>query len=205
MDADKLFVDSRRHDRKDRSNYAELIRHWSLARNYDRISEPRVDRVEGRAAILEHLQSIGKMVHRVDAKARQIIIERQWGIGVRDFKGYSVSLIGAGHAQIGGSDSCFICVDARDSATHTIGEIARGSAGSTGDFESLMLRSKIKPRKEPIVFFDCGPTVLTNVRPKSHLDRLKDLFGEMALGAIEINAFCHGEGLSVDRCGPLLK
>ena len=65
----------------------------------------------------------------------------------------------------------------------------------------MMLRSKIKPRKEPIVFLDCGPTVLANVLTESLLtDRLKDLFGEMAVRAVkEINAFCHGEGLSVDR------
>jgi hypothetical protein len=64
-----------------------------------------------------------------------------------------------------------------------------------------MLRSKIKPRKETIVFLDCGPTVLANVLTECLLtDRLKDLFGEMAVRAIkEINAFCHGEGLSVDR------
>ena len=61
---------------------------------------------------LEHFQSIGKMVHRVDAKDRVegIIIERQWGIGVRDFKCYPISLIGVGHAQSGGSDSCLIGV-----------------------------------------------------------------------------------------------
>jgi hypothetical protein len=143
------------------------------------------------------------MVHRVDAKERieGIIIERQWEIGVRDFKCYSISLIGAGHALSGGSDSCLIGVDARDSATHPIGEISRGSAGSTSDFESVMLGSKIKPRKEPIVFLDCGPTVLANVLTESLLtDRLEYLFGEMAVSAIkEINAFCHGEGLSVDR------
>ena len=143
------------------------------------------------------------MVHRVDAKDRVegIIIERQWGIGVRDFKCYPISLIGAGDAQSGGSDSCLIGVDARDSATHAIGEIPRGSAGATSDFENVMLRSKIKPRNEPIVFLDCGPTVLANVLTESLLtDRLKDLFGEMAVRAIkEINAFCHGEGLSVDR------
>jgi hypothetical protein len=64
-----------------------------------------------------------------------------------------------------------------------------------------MLRSKIKPRKKTIVFLDCGPTVLANVVTESLLtDRLKDLFGEMAVRAIkEVNAFCHGEGLSVDR------
>jgi hypothetical protein len=64
-----------------------------------------------------------------------------------------------------------------------------------------MLRSKIKPRKEPIVFLDCGPTVLANVLTESFLTyRLKDLFGEMAVRAIkEINAFRHSEGLSVDR------
>src|SRR5438093_12371270 len=102
------------------------------------------------------------MIHRVDAKDRVegIIIERQWGIGVRDFKCYPISLIGAGHALSGGSDSCLIGVDARYSAIHGIGEIPRGAAGSTSDFENIMLRSKIKPRKEPIVFLDCGPTVL---------------------------------------------
>jgi hypothetical protein len=143
------------------------------------------------------------MVHRVDAKDRVegIIIERQWGIGVRDFKCYPINLIGAGHAQSGGSDSRLIGVDARDSATHAIGEIPRGSAGSTSYFENVMLRSKIKPRKEPIVFLDCGPTVLANVLTECLLtDRLEDVFGEMAVRAIkEINAFWHGEDLSVDR------
>ena len=64
-----------------------------------------------------------------------------------------------------------------------------------------MLGSKIKPRNKPIIFLDRGPTVLANVVTESFLtDRLKDLFGEMAVRAIkEINAFCHGEGLSVDR------
>jgi hypothetical protein len=64
-----------------------------------------------------------------------------------------------------------------------------------------MLRSKIKPRNEPIIFLDCGPTVLANVLTESLLtDRLKDLFGEMAVRAVkEINAFRHGEGLSIDR------
>ena len=61
-----------------------------------------------------------------------------------------------------------------------------------------MLRSKIKPRNESIVFLYCGPTVLANVLTESLLtDRLKDLFGEMAVRAVkEINAFRHGEGLS---------
>ena len=122
-------------------------------------------------------------------------------IGVRDFESYPISLMGVGHAQSGGSDSCLIGVDARDSATHAIGEITRGSAGATSYFESVMLRSKIKPRKEPIVFLGCGPTVLANVLTESLLtDRLKDLFGEMAVRAVkEINAFCHSERLSVDR------
>jgi hypothetical protein len=64
-----------------------------------------------------------------------------------------------------------------------------------------MFRSKIKPGKELIVFLGRGPTVLANVLTESFLtDRLKDLFGEMAVRAIkEISAFCHGEGLSVDR------
>jgi hypothetical protein len=143
------------------------------------------------------------MIHRVDAKDRieGIIIERQWGIGVRDFKCYPIVLIGAGHAHSGGSDSCLVGVNARDSATHAIGEIPRGSAGATSYFENVMLRSKIKPRKELIVFLDRGPTILANVLTESLLtDRLKDLFGEMAVRAVkEINAFCHGEGLSVDR------
>jgi hypothetical protein len=143
------------------------------------------------------------MVHRVDAKHRVegIVIERQWGIGIRDFEFYSISLIGVGHAQSGGSDSGLIGVNARDSATYAIGDIPRGSAGSTSYFESVMLRSKIKPRKKPIVFFDYGPTVLAHVVTESLLtDRLKDLFGEMAVRAIKkINAFCHGEGLSMDR------
>ena len=64
-----------------------------------------------------------------------------------------------------------------------------------------MLRAKIKPRNETVVFVDCGPTVLANVLTESFLtNRLKDLLGEMAVGAVkEINAVCHGEGLSVDR------
>jgi hypothetical protein len=63
-----------------------------------------------------------------------------------------------------------------------------------------MLRSKIKPRKEPIVFIDCGPTVLTNVLTESLLtNRFEDLFGEMTVRAVkEINAFRHGEGLSTE-------
>jgi hypothetical protein len=142
------------------------------------------------------------MVHRVDAKKRVkgVVIERQSGVGVRDFKSYPISLIGAGHALSGGSDSCLIGVDARDSATHAIGEIPRRSAGATGDFENVMLRSKIKPRKEPIVFIDCGPTVLTNVLTESLLtNRFEDLFGEMTVRAVkEINAFRHGEGLSTE-------
>jgi hypothetical protein len=143
------------------------------------------------------------MVHRVDAKERVkgIIIERQWGIGVRDFKCYPISLIGVGHAQSGGSDSCLIGVDARDSATHLVGEIPRGSAGTTSDFENVMLRSKIEPRDESIVFLHRSPTVLANVLTESFLtDRLKNLFGEMAVRAVkEINAFRHGDRLSVDR------
>src|SRR6267378_611254 len=104
------------------------------------------------------------MVHRVDAKDRVegIIIERQWRIGVRDFKCYPISLIGAGYAQSGGSDSRLIGVYARDAATHAVGEIPRRSAGSTGDFEDVMLGSKIKPRNEPIVFLYSSPTVLAN-------------------------------------------
>jgi hypothetical protein len=142
------------------------------------------------------------MVHRVDANERVegIIIERQWGVGVRDFKCYPISLIGVGHAQNGGSDSCLIGVYARDSATHAIGEIPRRSAGATGDFENVMLRSKIKPRNEPIVFLYRRPTVLANVLTESLLtDRFEDLFGEMTVRAVkEINAFRHGEGLSTE-------
>jgi hypothetical protein len=52
---------------------------------------------------------------------------------------------------------------------------------------------KIKPRNEPVVFLECGPTVLANILTKSFLtNRLKDLFGEMAVSAVEeINAFRH--------------
>ena len=143
------------------------------------------------------------MVHRVDAKDRVegIIIERQWGIGVRDFKCYPISLIGAGHAQSGGSDSCLIGVYARDSTTHAIGEISRGSTGSTSYFEDVMFWSKVKPGKEQIVFLDRSPTVLANVLAEClPTDRLKDMFGEMAVRAVEeINAFRHGENPSVDR------
>ena len=140
------------------------------------------------------------MVHRVDAKKRVkgIILERQSGIGVRDFKCYPISLIGVGYAQSGGSDSCLIGVDARDSAIHAIGEIPRGSAGATSDFENMMLRSKVEPRNESIVFLYRSPTVLANVLTKSLLtDRFEDLFGEMAVRAVkQINAFRHDEGLS---------
>jgi len=63
-----------------------------------------------------------------------------------------------------------------------------------------MLRSDIKPRNEPIVFLDRGPTVLANVLTKSFLtNRLKDLFGEMAVRVEEINPFRHGQLLLVDR------
>jgi hypothetical protein len=145
------------------------------------------------------------MIHGIDAKDRieGIIIERQSGIGVCDFKCYPISLIGAGYALSGGSDSRLIGVDAGDSATHAIGEIARGTAGATCDFENVMLRSKIKPRNEPIVFVDCGPTVLANVLTEGFLtDRLKDLFGEMAVRAVKkINAFCHGEAFRSLECG----
>jgi hypothetical protein len=143
------------------------------------------------------------MVHRIDAKdgVERIIIERQSGIGVRDFERYPISLIGVRHTQVRGSDSRFVGVDPRHSAIHFIGDIPRGSAGPTGDFENVMLRPKIKPRNKPIVFLDCGPTVLANVPTGSLLtNRLKDLFGEMAVRAVEkINAFRHSEDLSVDR------
>jgi hypothetical protein len=64
-----------------------------------------------------------------------------------------------------------------------------------------MLRSKIKPRNEPIVFLGRGLPVLANVLTESLLtDLRRNLFGEMTVGAIKkINAFCHGEGLSIDR------
>jgi hypothetical protein len=64
-----------------------------------------------------------------------------------------------------------------------------------------MLRSKIKPRNKPVVFVDCGPTILANILTKSFLtNRFKDLFGEMTVRAVkEIYALCHGESLSVDR------
>src|SRR5438046_10147829 len=96
-----------------------------------------------------------------------------------------MSLIGAGHALTGGSDSCLICVDACDSATHAMGKIPRGSAGATGDFENVMLRSKIKPRDEAIVFLYCGPNVLVNVMTESIItDRFEELFGEMTVRVI---------------------
>jgi hypothetical protein len=59
-----------------------------------------------------------------------------------------------------------------------------------------MLRSQIKPRKEAVVFLDRIPTVLTNIPTERFFaDRLQDLFGEMAVRAIEeINPFCHREG-----------
>jgi hypothetical protein len=65
----------------------------------------------------------------------------------------------------------------------------------------VMLRSKIKPRNEPIVFFDGGPAILANVLIESFLtNRLKDLFGEMALCAVEeIDAFRHGDDRSITR------
>ena len=132
------------------------------------------------------------------SRVKGIIIERQSGIGVRDFKCYPISLIGVGYAQSGGSDSCLIGVYARDSAIHAVGEIPRGSAGTTSDFENMMLRSKVEPRNESIVFLYRSPTVLANVLTKSLLtDRFEDLFGEMAVRAVkQINAFRHDEGLS---------
>ena len=128
-----------------------------------------------------------------------IIVEWQHRVGVCDFKCYPISLIGSWPgSERSGSDSCLICVDACDSATHAIGEIPRWSAGATGDFENVVLRSKIKPRDEAIVFLDCRPTVLANVLIESLLtDCFEDLFGEMAVRVVkQINAFCHGERLS---------
>jgi len=119
------------------------------------------------------------MVHRIDAKDRVegIIIERQWGIGVRDFKCYPISLIGTGHAQSGGSDSASLASMPVTRQLTPIGDIPRRSAGATSDFENMMLRSKIKPRKEPIVFLNGGPTVLANVLTECLLtDRLKNAF-----------------------------
>jgi len=143
------------------------------------------------------------VVHRVDAKHRveEIIVEWQSGIRVCDFECYPIGLTGPRHALVSGSDSCLIRVDAGDAATHATREIPRRSAGATGDLENVMLRAKIKPGKELIVLLDRGPTVLANVLTESLLtDCLKDLFREMAVGAVkEIKAFCHGEGLSVDR------
>jgi hypothetical protein len=140
------------------------------------------------------------MVHRVDAKkpVKEIILERQSGIGVRDFKGYPISRIRVGYAQGGRSDSCFIGVYARDSTIHAAGEILRGSTGATSDFENMMLRSKVEPRNESIVFLYRSPTVLANVLTKGLLtDRFEDLFGKMAVRAVkQINAFRHDEGLS---------
>src|SRR4029077_2856983 len=94
------------------------------------------------------------MVHRVDAKktVKGVILERQSGIGVRDFKGYPISRIGVGYAQGGSNDSSLIGVDARDSTIPAAGEIPRGSTGATSDFENMMLRSKVEPRNESIVF-----------------------------------------------------
>ena len=143
------------------------------------------------------------MVHRVDAKHRveEIIVERQSGIRVCDFECYPIGLTGPRHALVSGSDSCLIRVDAGDAATYATREIPRRSAGATGDLENVMVRAKIKPRNEPVVLLKCGPTVLANILTKSFFtNRFKDLFGEMAVRAVkEINAFCHGEGLSVDR------
>jgi hypothetical protein len=61
-----------------------------------------------------------------------------------------------------------------------------------------MLRSKVEPRNESIVFLYRSPTVLANVLAKSLLaDRFEDLFGEMAVRAVkEIDAFRHDEDLS---------
>src|SRR5580765_2457637 len=170
---DQLFVNPRRHEQEkpDRTTQCQfVIGHWSG--NHDRISENGASTGSKNAPpFFKHFQSIGKMVHRIDAKERVkgVILERQWGIGVRDFKCYPISLIGAGYAQRGSSDSCLIGVDARDSATHLVGEIPRGSAGATGDFENVMLGSKIEPRDELIVFLYRSPTVLANVLTESLL------------------------------------
>src|SRR5262245_27872275 len=105
------------------------------------------------------------MVHRVDAKdsVEGIIIERQSRIGVRDFERNPIGQIGVGHALSGRSDPCLIGVDTGDSAIHPISEVSRWSAGTTGGFENVVFRPKIKPRNEPIVFVYRSPTVLTNI------------------------------------------
>ena len=139
---DKLFVDSKRHEQEkpDRTTQSQfVIGHWP--RNYDRISEDSAATGSKNAPpFLEHFQSIGKMVHRVDAKkpVKEIILERQSGIGVRDFKGYAISRIGVGHALSGVGDSCLIGIDARDPAIRVIGQIPRGSTGATSDFENMI-------------------------------------------------------------------
>src|SRR5262245_13833890 len=136
------------------------------------------------------------MVHRIDAKNRVegITIERQSGIRIRHFNRDPISESSVGHALSGGSDSCLIGIDARNSATCGFGQIPRRSAGATGDFENMMLRSEVKPRNKPIVFVGCGPTVLANVLAESFFSYcLKDLLGKMAVRAVEeINAFRHG-------------
>src|SRR5262249_47198099 len=138
-----------------------------------------------------------------DAKdaIKRIIIERQSRIGVCGLECDPISKIGVSHAQSGGSDSCLICVDARDSAGHAICHISGGSTRPPGDLENVMVRSKIKPRNESIVFLHRGPTVLANVLTKSFLTNcLKDIFREMAVRAVEeINAFRHDQNLPVDR------
>jgi hypothetical protein len=137
------------------------------------------------------------MIHRVDTKdcIERIVIERQYGIGVCGFKRDSIGEIGPGHALSSGSDSCLIRVYTGDSTTCGAGQVPGGSAGATGDFQNVMLRLKIQPRYEAIVFVGCGPTVLADVLTERLLANcLKDLLSEMAVRAVEeINAFRHSD------------
>jgi hypothetical protein len=145
------------------------------------------------------------MIHRVDTKdcIERIVIERQYGIGVCGFKRDSIAEIGPGHALSSGSDSCLIRVYTGDSTTCGAGQVSGGSAGATGDFQNVMLRLKIQPRYEVIVFIGCGPTVLADVlTERLPANCLKDLLSEMAVRAVEeINAFRHSDKPFETECG----
>ena len=122
------------------------------------------------------------MIHRIDAKDRveRVINERQSRIRVRDGKAYPIGLIQFGRPLSGRINSCFICVDSRNSATQAIGEIACGPAGTASDFKNVMLGQKIKPRKETIIFFNRIPTILANVLTECFFaDRFQNLPGEV--------------------------
>jgi hypothetical protein len=142
------------------------------------------------------------MIHRIDAKdpVERVINERQSRIRVRDGKAYPIGVVQFGRPLSGRINSCFICVDSRNSATQAIRKVACGPTGTASDFKNVMLGQKIKPRKETIIFLNRIPTILANVLAEYFFaDRFQNLPGEVAVGAVEqINALRHLLGLSIN-------